>query len=49
MSGESPREEKTAARPASAGADRPYQTDIVWDTVLATGAKQRSRQQLMAC
>lgn len=49
MSGESPREEKIEVRPASAGAERPFQTKIAWNTVMPTLAKQRSRQQLIAC
>jgi hypothetical protein len=49
MSGELPREEKIEVRPASAGAERPYQTEIAGDTVMPTLAKQRSRQQFIAC
>jgi hypothetical protein len=46
MSGESPREEKVAARNCGVGALRPYQAKEGDVIVIATTARQTSRQQL---
>lgn len=49
MSGESPREEKVEILAGRIRAGRAYQANVVGETVTPTLARQRSRQQLIAC
>jgi hypothetical protein len=49
MSGESPREEKIEMPAGTTGAERAYQANAAGATVTPTLARQRSRQQLIAC
>ena len=49
MSGESPRVEKVEMLAGRLGVERAYQANVVAETLTPTLARQRSRQQLIAC
>jgi hypothetical protein len=49
MSGDSPREKKVEFLAGSTADERAYQVNVVGETVTPTLARQRSRQQLIAC